>query len=329
MDFRAQARNWTECGWALKMAAPMQYHYRLFGLCIASDIELPELIEDAAPRSPDVRISHRLLPRPTGKSDELLTDGGSASFFIEGVAHYQVSGGREIRVDPQRGAPMRNVRLYLLGSAMGLLLHQRGSLPLHANAVEIEGRGFAFMGSSGSGKSTLAAAFHDKGFRVIADDVCVISFDTDALPVVHCGIPRLRLWEDALEASGRSPADHQMSYAGDDRFRKFDVPTSQRTADSVTLSAIFELVPGEQICFDRLSGLPAVEAIFANTYRGGFIASTGDAQAHWQACLKLVSSVPIFRLRRPLTPESTSRVIAEFESDGWADLVERKLVADN
>ena len=75
--------------------------------------------------------------------------------------------------------PDANIRLYLLGSAMGVLLHQRGLLPLHANAVEIDGKAFAFMGASGSGKSTLAAWFHDHGYRIIADDVCAVRFETE------------------------------------------------------------------------------------------------------------------------------------------------------
>ena len=83
----------------------------------------------------------------------------------------------EIVAEPRQGVPDSNVRLFLLGSAMGALLHQRGLLPLHTNAVEVGGRAFAFMGKSGAGKSTLAAWFHDRGFRIVADDVCVVGFD--------------------------------------------------------------------------------------------------------------------------------------------------------
>ena len=71
---------------------------------------------------------------------------------------------------------------------MGAALHQRGILPLHANAVEIDHRAVAFMGASGAGKSTLAAWFHDQGYPILADDVCVIRADDGAArsPIPAC-----------------------------------------------------------------------------------------------------------------------------------------------
>ena len=107
-----------------------------------------------------------------GRQDSQLRAGSIVA--VEGIAEYAVEGGRKIWVKPAENAPTRNVRLFLLGSVMGLLLHQRGDLPLHANAIEIDGKALAFAGPSGSGKSTLAGAFHDRGYRVIADDVCVV-----------------------------------------------------------------------------------------------------------------------------------------------------------
>lgn len=307
----------------------MQYHYRLYGLRIASEIELPELVAEDAWKEPDVRIRLESLPEPKGKSDELCADGEGAGFFIEGVAQYWVCQGREIFVDPELDAPARNVRLYLLGSALGLLLHQRGNLPLHANAIEINGRGYAFMGPSGSGKSTLAAAFHDHGYRVVADDVCVVSLDDEGLASAHCGVPRLRLKEDALAGTGRFAGNYPLSYAGDEQFRKFDVATRQAGRMPIPLHAVIALACGDELDCKRLGGVEAVEVVFANTYRGGFIASAGDAKAHWQACVQLVAAVPVFRLRRPLRPEAIPAIVAHFEDESWGDSVVGDLVANN
>jgi len=196
---------------------------------------------------------------------------------------------------------------------MALLLHQRGSLPLHANAIEIDGRAYAFMGPSGSGKSTLAAAFHERGCQVIADDVCVVSLATGGLAVAHAGIPRLRLREDALVATGRETNDFERSYAGDDDYRKFDVPLPCTQETSVPLAAIILLSPGDEVRLSPLEGVEAVGAIFANTYRGSFIPKAGDAAAHWRACMELVSTVPLFRLDRPMERRSIDQIIKILE----------------
>ena len=307
----------------------MTYHYRLFGLRISSDMELPELTAEDAGGMPDVHIRQQCLPEPGGQSDELFADSAAAGFFIEGVAQYRVNSGREILVDPRPEAPIRNVRLFLLGSAFGLLLHQRGYLPLHASTIEIGGRGYAFMGPSGSGKSTFAAAFHDEGYRVIADDVCVVGFDDDGLAIAYTGVPRLRLWEDALAASGRSAGDYQVSYAGDEQFRKFDVPTNKEALQPVPLAAIVELASGDEVDCQELSGVEAVETLFANTYRGSFIASAGEPAAHWRACMQLVAAVPIFRLHRPFRLDALSQIIAHFEADALCDRGKRDLADDD
>ena len=184
---------------------------------------------------------------------------------------------------------------------MGILLHQRGLLPLHANAVEIDGQAYAFTGASGAGKSTLAAWFHDHGHRIIADDVCAICFDEAGCPSVAPGLPRLRLWREALERSGRNAASFERSYAGDDSWDKFDVPLPKGEAipEAVPLDGIYVLVKGDVLAFSRLQGIEATEAMFANTYRGGHVPAFGNVGKHWESCIRLARHTPIFQLIRP------------------------------
>jgi hypothetical protein len=276
------------------------FSYRLFGFHIASDVELPELpaVPLGGPADAEIRFgrlqcngSAELAPQPVE---------GGATFSIPEVARYAVLDGRRIVVDPVDGADARNVRLYLLGSAMGLLLHQRGVLPLHANAVDIEGCAVAFMGPSGAGKSTLAAWLHDEGLRIVADDVCAVRFDEASRPVVSQGLPRLRLWKSALEATGRTSDGFERSYAGDDEWDKFDVPLQLAgdPAAALPLAAIYVLASGDELAIEARKGVAAAEAIFANTYRGQYIDGAEQARAHWEACLKLIAITPIFSVSR-------------------------------
>ena len=271
--------------------------YRVFGLRVRSAIGLPDLPQEPRSGEPDVTVALGPVPEDAAKAGVL--------FSFEGAGRYWVVGGNHILVDPVAGAPSANVRLYLLGSAMGVLLHQRGLLPLHANAIRIDGRAFAFMGSSGAGKSTLAATFHDGGYEVMADDVCVVGFDEDEGPFVTAGIPRLRLWEDSLAATGRTSDGFDLSYAGDDQFRKFDVPLPAGSVPAKSpLGGIYQLEKSDALQFTRLSGVEAVDALFANTYRGAFVRTAGNSNAHWAAVLRLARHVPIFRLARPWNMEA-------------------------
>lgn len=273
--------------------------YKLFGLTLRSEWRLPELHEATFDHAPDVIVDCGEIPVMLPLTPGVHKADDGMLLNIEGVARYWVTGGRIISVDRADGAQEENVRLFLLGSAMGILLHQRGMLPLHANAVEVGGQAIAFVGPSGAGKSTLAGWFHDHGRRVIADDVCVVRFDSRGRPFATAGIPRLRLWKDALIASGRHPDAHRLSYAGDDSYEKYDVPLgNDGEAPDLPLAAIYLLEEGEKFGIVPLGGAVAAETLFANTYRGAFVQATGNPRGHWDACLRLLSATPVFRLTR-------------------------------
>jgi hypothetical protein len=274
--------------------------YRVFGLRVRSEIPLPELFPATGEAVADVTIRRGSLVVP-GSTPGLRAEGAALMLTIPDVARYRIEGGHTIIVDPEPDVPERNLRLFLLGSAFGALLHQRGLLPLHANAVEIDGCAVAFMGASGEGKSTLAAWFHDHGHRIIADDVCVVGFDGERHPYAAPGLPRLRLWREALELMGRETSGYHRSYLDPvDEFEKFDVPIASQSATrcNVPLAALYLLDRADRCSVVRMSGIEAAEAIFANTYRGTYVSAAGNHEGHWQTSIKLVRSAPVYRASR-------------------------------
>lgn len=273
--------------------------YRLFGLNVRSDVPLLDLDRASADGPPDVAIVRADQAGPFG-AQGLSSSGSDMVLTVTGVARYTIGGGRRIKVEAAPGADWRNLRLYLLGSAFGALLHQRGMLPLHANAIDLNGRAIAFLGHSGAGKSTMAAWFHDRGYRILADDVCVVRADREGLAVAHAGLPRLRLWKDALEKGGRSSADYQRSFDG---LEKFDVPTHKRDGpDHMPLAAIYRLGRSEACATEaqirRLTGVEAVDALVGNTYRGSFVRHLGGTGRHLMDCVALAKAVPVFTADR-------------------------------
>lgn len=275
------------------------HDYRLFGLKVRSALELPELFASEDEAIADVRIE---LGRVDGAElgPGLHVEGDALVLAIDGVARFRISGGTAITVEPEPEVPEGNVRLFLLGSAFGALLHQRGILPLHANAIEIDGKAVAFMGPSGAGKSTLAASFHERGLRIIADDVCAIGFEASRQPYAAPGLPRFRLWQEALELLGRDPGKYRRSYAGPAALDKFDVPVEPGSAvrSRTPLALLYVLDRGPGLSVLPLTGVDAAEAVFANTYRGGFIPAVGGLTSHWESATLLVQTTPVFRAAR-------------------------------
>lgn len=277
--------------------AESDHRYRLFGLSVLSEIPLPELVADPAAEAADVCVNLRPIAEHGETTAGLYVHGGDALLVIPKVGRFLIRGGREMVVEPAAGVSQRNLRLFMLGSAFAAILHQRSLLPLHANAVVVDGRGIGFMGHPGAGKSTLAAWFHDRGFDVLADDVCVVTPGPDGRPLAHPGIPRLRLWREALEAGGRDASVYERSF---DNMDKYTVPTDlERVLPAVPLSHLYLLEKAEgDPSVDRLEGSAAVEAMIANTYRGAYVRLMGLTRQHLLACAELARTVPVFRARR-------------------------------
>lgn len=269
------------------------HRYALFGLSFESELELPGF--PAAEAEPAVAVRFGAV---AVQDAAVAVADGVLFLSVPEVGRFRIAHGEEILIDPSPGASERNLRVYLLGSAAGALLHQRGILPLHANAIASGGRAVAFAGRSGAGKSTLAAWFAGQGREVLCDDVCAIGRDAAGAPLILPGVPRLRLWSDALARSGRDSAGFERSFDGQD---KYDVPVTAATslaprplAACYVLDEAGEGAPG----IERLSPGEAAEALVANTYRGSFVRLLGLGERHFAQCVALARSIPVYRARR-------------------------------
>lgn len=276
----------------------MTHRYRAFGLAIEASFPLPELLADETDGKPDLHVGTATLPPGPG-SYRVEVNGPLMTIWVpDANAAYRMVEGRQLLVDPRGGEIGRNVRLYLLGSALGAILHQRELLPLHACAVEFGGKAVAFLGHSGAGKSTLAAWLAEHGGRLLSDDVCVVRQQGEGRFRAAVGIPRLRLWRDAIEARGGSVTGLPQSFEDWD---KYDVSAGVDSgADQVELAGLFELAEGEQLSFTPLAGAEAVQCLAANTYRGSYVRLMGRTAKHFDQCIELARSVPVERVTRPI-----------------------------
>jgi hypothetical protein len=167
---------------------------------------------------------------------------------------------------------MEKVRLFLMGSAMGALLYQRGLFPLHGSAVETPWGAMIFVGAQGAGKSTLAAQFHRKGYRLLSDDVCAVA-PTEAGLQILPALAQFRLCEDAFERIG-APKGGRFDVD------KFVVPMGDGYCpDPVMLRAVHILRAsdpdashaGEAPTYEVLSGFGRVQSLLENLYRPQYL----------------------------------------------------------
>jgi hypothetical protein len=109
------------------------------------------------------------------------------------------SSGSEVWAEWSEPLTLADTATYLLGPVLGFVMLLRGIVCLHASAVAIGNEAIALLGPAGSGKSTTAAAFAERGYSVLAEDVVTLDDRGDRF-LVRPGYPCIRLWPPAVKA---------------------------------------------------------------------------------------------------------------------------------
>lgn len=287
----------------------------LYGWRIRTDLPLPELLPwTGDDRVPDIVVRLGSVP-PRNDEDRLVTPflsvggDGAARFEIAEVAAFLISGGRDIVVEPAVATDAPDIALFLLGSVLGVLCHQRGFLPLHASSLAAGGGAWALAGGSGVGKSTLAAALIDLGQRMLADDVTILDDEGGGRMLALPAFPRQKLWRDALEALDIAPGRRLRSTGAMDKFERLVGSRFQNAA--LPLRAVCHLVSDPRLTeplIEKLRGVAALDALMSNTYRriaGEAIAGSGPL---FRRVAAVASQVPQFELRIPHDLDRLDRI---------------------
>ena len=194
-------------------------NFRAYGLRIAADRAIPGLIPIPATSAVDIQIRLGSMPpdvRACAAGPYASRPGGNrhahgrpeaVSWTGEGGQGYRLryddgttfvigADGGQVWATWPATMSLDDAVYYLMGSVLTFVLRLRGTSCLHGSAFSTHGRVVALLGASGAGKSTTAAAFAERGFAVLTDDVLALEEGCGHV-LAHPGYPRLRLWPDA------------------------------------------------------------------------------------------------------------------------------------
>ena len=273
-------------------------------MTVATWIPFPEL--ETAPADAPVDAVFRLAEVPAQLDQPQFTGARFQAAprqllaWIPGVARYLAMDGQEILVQPDTGAIDSDVRALLLCSPMGGLLHQRGLLPLHASVIATERGAMVFMGHSGRGKSTLAAHFRQRGYRVLADDIAVVSFDAQGRPQVAPGLPQFKLWPNSVkELGGEVESLPRLRPHMEKRTLMFPEAFHREPLPLARIYALEADRIREDISLTVQPVLDRVRLLLEHTYRAQYLSGLGLQKAHFQSLSRVAAAVPVVRVVRP------------------------------
>ena len=233
---------------------------------IDADFELGEAVApwsrahgaDVAVRRGTVPLA---LPHPESRGVAWQHAAGRTLILTPSGVRFIVEGGATVRYALERGASPLDLRLFFLGTALGVLAAQRGLLPLKASAVSHDEDLHAFTSLPANGKSALAAALAARGYPFFTDSLLILD-PRDLDREARCyGCDDLKLWPSALplvDCENRGPVRQTPKYR-----KLYAEPRQRAVRVSGRLRTVFRLAdfakghpPGERhfVRTERLSG---------------------------------------------------------------------------
>lgn len=299
------------------------FNYQGFNLSITTPFECPELL-DADVKSelfPPVTVCYGNVP---DHLDDVLNSGpifeATNDHFlmrIQNVGKYLIRNGNEIIIDPDVDATEDVLRLFLLGSAFGALLNQRGYFVLHASAIATGKGAVLFTGNSGAGKSTTVQGCIDRGYKKMSDDTIVLYYDVTSKKMMALpSFPNTKLWQESADILGKKTDNLSRIRPS---LNKFNLSTKEHFFNEpLELAMIYQLVVNNgsiEIKLEDILGMEKFKTLSKNTYRQTYADNLLHKQNHFTIISHIAKGYPIKQLNRPRDLNTLSEVLNTLVSD--------------
>lgn len=301
-------------------SGPRAHSYRIAGLVVASDIELPGAVGALDPLAPDVviqsaRVPHALdAPGTEGPTWQLSED--TILLGIPDIGRFLIQGGTHILYEAD-GRPAEDLAVFLSGPMMALLLDLRGQAVFRASAVWVNGKAVLFCGASGTGKSTLAAALGQRGYPLLADDICTVCVGPE--PCAQPDAAQLKLWGQAVLRLGLEPRRGAPLRRG---LEKYYLDPGGGIAAPGPIGAVYclrETRPPHRSGIEAPNVVDAVIALRLNAYNPVMVRRLGRQDLYFHAAGAIANAAGVFHFTRPLSWAVLPKSLSALEGH-WAQI---------
>ncbi|MEG1312090.1 MAG: hypothetical protein RSD47_08810 [Romboutsia sp.] len=276
-----------------------------------------------------IPIHNKLLIKDSNKIDAYVTLGKTNSFFntnnhdcgifkfskdrayfnINNIASYEILNGSKIIIEPAENSNLEEIKKYLIGSALGILLFQRDNLAIHGSSIVINNKVFIFSGDIGAGKTTLVSSLINKGYGFLSDDISSISNFINNKYYVYHSFPHQKLCEKTAEYFGYKI---ESLYKIDKVKNKYYSPYIKTFCNSPKeLKSIIYLqsIDCDNASHHEVFGVDKFKLILSNIFRKEILPNYLISPLFVKKCLTLSSKIKVYKIIRPKYKDSINELI--------------------
>ena len=289
-----------------------------FGLRINADVSLPILLPIEEDGPADVKVRQKSLPEfpevEPGKYyiiRSVAEDG--IRIATSGRGRFLIQDGRRIWYDPESGVSGESAMSTMLPMCLGVVMHQRNILTLHASAVRIGDVAVGIVAHKGTGKSTTCANLHARGYPVVTDDILALEPRDESGFWAIPAFPTIKMRPDAVPSLGITAEDLPRIDPSYER-RKLDA-SATFSQEKVRLARIYVLQDGPEVSIDPLRGIPALMELLTHSYIVRLLGQHAAGPDHLQECKRIVDQVGVHRASSPRGLENIPTLLDLIEED--------------
>lgn len=290
------------------------YQYRIYGMCLLSDIRFPQLQTASAEDAntlPQVTVAEASFPaqfrRDATHYSHIAKD---VSYLSNSYCYLLVEQGNRISYEKKGEVSDLLLGGYLLGWGLSMLCHQQGRLALHGSCVAGPDGAILICGNSGSGKSTVTRELLSRGYTFLADDISVLQFSDNTVSASPA-FPYQKLCRDAVERLALP--QEELIYI-DEKKDKFLVPYkgSFPTAPvPVCGLAFLTVTEKDTLTVTELSGVDKFRTCMNTLFLKPLFGESLYAPENGIMGLNLAARIPVYRIERPANKDSSKEIVSK------------------
>lgn len=282
-----------------------KYYYKVYGLNVESEILVPELtiLDNDIDKNIDVKIYYKTMPddinQNVNEGKKAFYNGQYVWFHIDNVGTYLIQNGDTVTIDLCENPDLNILKVYILGSVLGIILLQRNTVAIHGGSIVINNKGCIFTGDKGAGKSTLTTALRQRGYDFVSDDVGAIELID--IPMINPGFGYQKLCEDAMTKLGYD--SYEYTPFRSDMNIKYIVPALDNfVSEKVPFKALFEIEQGntQKVEVVEVTGNEKLQKIIKNIFRVEVLIYSGGVPGdYFKKCIEIAKHIKFYKITRP------------------------------
>ncbi len=291
------------------------YQYRIYGMCLLSDIRFPQLQDISAEDAltlPQITVTEASFPMRFKHEPACYSHiEKEISYLSNSYCYLLAEQGKRLTYEKKGEVPDSLLSAYLLGWGLSMLCYQQGRLPLHGSCVAGPDGALLICGNSGSGKSTVTRELLSQGYTFLADDISVLHFNDDNTVSASPAFPYQKLCRDAVEHL-TLPQD-ELIYI-DEHKDKFLVPykgTFPAAPVPVCGLVFLTVTDKDTLTVTELSGVAKFQTCMNAMFLKPLLSEALYAPENGTVGLRLASRIPVYLIERPVNKACSKEIVAK------------------